>query len=85
MNDTVEAKQQKHEILDSAIDNVYGVLHATERLYEKIMDTTPEDKPCEEKYTASLNTVLENGAARLNKTTEEIHLMINKIEGVLFG
>ncbi len=85
MNDTVGAKQQKHETLDSAIDNVYSVLHATERLYEKIMNTTPEDKPCDEKYNASLNTVLEHGADRLNKTTEEIHLMINKIDGVLFG
>ena len=84
MNETVSVKQSKHETLDNAIINVYSVLHATERLYEKIMDTTPEDKPSEERYTASLNSVLENGADRLHKITEEIHVTINKIEDAIF-
>ena len=84
MNETAIAKQNKHEALDSAIDNVQSVLHALEILYEKIMDITPEDKPCAEKTTSSLNSVLDTGADRLYKTTEEIHIAINKIEDAIF-
>lgn len=84
MNETVDAKHQNHENLDSAIINVASALHAAETLYEKIMNTSPEDKPCEDRYNASLNSVLENGADRLHKITEEIHIALNKIDDALF-
>ena len=84
MNETAKTKQNKHETLDSAIDNVQSVLHSLEVLYEKIMNIAPEDKPCNEKITPSLNSVLDTGADRLYKTTEEIHVTINKIEDVIF-
>lgn len=84
MNETATLKNNKHETLDSAIDNVQSVLHALEVLYEKIMNIASEDKPCSEKITPSLNSVLDTGADRLYKTTEEIHIAINKIEDVIF-
>ena len=38
MNETAIVKQNKHEALDSAIDNVQSVLHALEILYEKFKE-----------------------------------------------
>jgi hypothetical protein len=80
----LENKENKHVGLNDAIDNVESILHRVERLYEKIMEILPEDKPCSEKLKPSLHNVLEGGAKRLYTTTDEIHMTINKIEDVIF-
>lgn len=74
----------KHESLDNAIDNVESVLHAVERMYEKIMHMDSEDKPCTGKGSSSLHDVLTHGSDRLYETTEKIHIMLNKIEDAIF-
>ena len=85
MNEPPSLKQEKHEILDSAIDNVMSALHNAERLHARITNSNLEDQPCPEKTSVSLNSILDHGSDRLNNTTDEIHAVINIIEEVLFG
>lgn len=77
-------KADKHSDLVNAIDNIDSILHAVEGLYEKIVDTTPEDKPCDERKRTSLAKLLEEGPERLHKVTEDIHKVINDINERLF-
>ena len=79
------AKKEKHENLDDAIDNIGSALHRAERLYDRIMETTPEDGSGEEtKNHQSLNDILESGPGRIHLTTENINVMLRKIEEALF-
>lgn len=78
------AKKEKHESLDDAINNIDTALRRAERLYDRIMETTPEDALGEERKNQSLNDVLEGGAGRIHLVTENINVMLRKIEDALF-
>ena len=77
-------KKEKHENLDDAIANIDTALHRAERLYDRIMETTPDDGSGEERKNQSLNDVLEGGAGRIHCVTENINVMLRKIEEALF-
>lgn len=78
------AKKEKHESLDDAIANIDTALHRVDRLYNRIMEITPEDGSGEERKNQSLNDVLEGGAGRIHLVTENINVMLRKIEDTLF-
>ena len=77
--------KQKHENLDDAISHVRTALYKAEELYNRIRHLNSEGTGlAEPKTESSLHCVLEDGAQILNDTTEQIHVVLNKIEDALF-
>lgn len=79
-----DQKSQKHDGLDSAIDNVGIALNVANELYDKIIGATGENCDACDKTRPSLQSVLETGPDRLIKTTDEIVAALHRIEEVIF-
>ena len=83
----VEARQDKHLDIDAAIENINGVLSRVEQMIRRVADVPSSDEVGTNERASqslSLESVLSNGANRIDEKCKQLYSALDQLEEMLF-
>ena len=81
---TQEVKKERHCVLDDAICNIQSVIEEANSLLMRISNEDVVENESQARCEPSLEAVLMEGPDRINKSCDEIKVILKKIAAKLF-